>query len=168
MKGTWLRTRVCHRNLGGVDVSEAVPDGWDDEEGDGTHGANDDGPEVRRPLAGRPAAVPEGRGPETRRARHGDPGVSREGFGGFVSSVCWADVSLLGGSAFGKRHKTLDLSVCNWESRSFGAGLPNWCRCLSIALTSRPKGAFRVGYAAKLSGPGWVVRPGAITQAFNE
>ena len=59
-------TRIGHGNRLGRLGANGPADGRNNDEGDGTAGTDDDGPEERGALAGSPAAVSEGRRPEAR------------------------------------------------------------------------------------------------------
>jgi hypothetical protein len=60
-----MHTGICEGNWRRVEVAERSPDWRHDNHGDGTEGADDDGPEVGGLLARRPAQVAHGAGPES-------------------------------------------------------------------------------------------------------
>lgn len=71
-----LRDRGCltgigHGNRRRVDVTESAAERGKADQGDGAHGADDEGPEDGRLLVGGPAQVAEGSRPELR-GRHGE------------------------------------------------------------------------------------------------
>ena len=63
-------TGIRNGNPGRVLVSRPLPDLEGNRNRNGAHGADDDGPEVRRALARGPLQVPQGPGPEPRIGRH--------------------------------------------------------------------------------------------------